>query len=952
MSKYGLENLFELHGKEIADSSADLQTDTCEKIIDILQDNLGVILGDDVGMGKTYVAIATAAYYLSKWPKKPVIIITPSWLLNNKWHQDLLNFIEVNNRSKKIKKKDVLKIDKCNTVEYLKKLKKEVKGKKIILLPINALANSSWKIEKAFFISCWFRRRGIRQTTRRAVLKELVKDPNYCANPLEFDMWIGYEDIKDDWLEEIDSIYHDKDNFEQKMVKIDRALANLRNRAMKSIFPNCSLFILDEAHKIKNKNTVKYKSIEQTLAKKYERTLFLTATPFQLNEVELTTILLLFQNCSASKDKCLAYKDKVGNLLNEIQRYIALAEDFQDTVKNLPEGDAGKFQDMVKKLLECGEKPLEEALGDVNDSSLGSDCKFALKRYKDLYLQKISLEKIMKTVIVRNIKNKNGYRREIVGDIDTENKHGIPLTAESYIPFALWEKAIYELMDDRNRGRTFIPTVQQSITSSFEAAKGGNIFNWDLESLKLLNNIGLGGIRHPKLSEVVNKAVETVKSGEKILIFCGRVETVKTIKAHIEKNLSTSYKEDIKNLFPENGEQGYFNYHRRFYNKQDISWLSLQDSYMYTVLPHVLKGKTYKIKSEDIADEVSIKYRVFNTTKKVNYMYLKRIVEQVVFKRILAQVKHWDKGLSSELRQTVQNIIDEDYIYFGISRAGDDEYIDNYPAESRTESRSITARMIKNIIEYKGIWVEYAEKLNEFLPEERERLVAAMINFLQRDKRFFLQLKKVAQMHPGEDDNFCILKTFKKGGLLDWDKAFERFLTAYCNAPTATREAMLTGLKSGDVVGIISGETRDEKKEKLKEGFNTPFYPKVLVATSIMQEGIDLQKECAIVIHHDLEWNPASMEQRIGRIDRINSLISKLIEQDEGKKLDIYYPYIKNTIDENIYKTVKEREKWFNLILGGTPDWSTFEVDENITPISGELFKIIQIDLSVSKNEK
>ena len=121
----------------------------------------------------------------------------------------------------------------------------------------------------------------------------------------------------------------------------------------------------------------------------------------------------------------------------------------------------------------------------------------------------------------------------------------------------------------------------------------------------------------------------------------------------------------------------------------------------------------------------------------------------------------------------------------------------------------------------------------------------------------------------------------------------------------------------------------------------------MLIATATMQEGIDLHMECRRIIHYDLEWNPASMEQRVGRIDRINSLISKLREDDKDETLDVFYPYIKNTIDESIYKTLKEREKWFNLILGGTPQWDTFDIDSDVTNISSNIFKRIQIDLSV-----
>lgn len=102
------------------------------------------------------------------------------------------------------------------------------------------------------------------------------------------------------------------------------------------------------------------------------------------------------------------------------------------------------------------------------------------------------------------------------------------------------------------------------------------------------------------------------------------------------------------------------------------------------------------------------------------------------------------------------------------------------------------------------------------------------------------------------------------------------------------------------------------------------------------------------MVHYDLEWNPASLEQRVGRVDRINSLISRLIRDVDAKiKLEIYYPYIKNTIDESIFKTVKMREKWFSFILGGTPDWDSFSIGEDIKSLPEEICTRLQIDLSV-----
>jgi superfamily II DNA/RNA helicase len=53
--------------------------------------------------------------------------------------------------------------------------------------------------------------------------------------------------------------------------------------------------------------------------------------------------------------------------------------------------------------------------------------------------------------------------------------------------------------------------------------------------------------------------------------------------------------------------------------------------------------------------------------------------------------------------------------------------------------------------------------------------------------------------------------------------------------------------------------------------FNTPFFPEVLIASSVMAEGVDLHQQYCHVIHHDLDWNPSTLEQRTGRVDRIGS---------------------------------------------------------------------------------
>lgn len=60
--------------------------------------------------------------------------------------------------------------------------------------------------------------------------------------------------------------------------------------------------------------------------------------------------------------------------------------------------------------------------------------------------------------------------------------------------------------------------------------------------------------------------------------------------------------------------------------------------------------------------------------------------------------------------------------------------------------------------------------------------------------------------------------------------------------------------------------------ERLGKRFNSPFWPHVLVTTSVGQEGLDFHVWCNSLIHWDVRTNPIDMEQREGRIQRFAGL--------------------------------------------------------------------------------
>lgn len=91
------------------------------------------------------------------------------------------------------------------------------------------------------------------------------------------------------------------------------------------------------------------------------------------------------------------------------------------------------------------------------------------------------------------------------------------------------------------------------------------------------------------------------------------------------------------------------------------------------------------------------------------------------------------------------------------------------------------------------------------------------------------------------------------------------------------------------------------KNSKILSSFNTPFFPDILVSTSVLQEGVNLQYFCDNVIHYGVAWTPGDNEQRVGRIDRMFSKVERNLNM-KGKgnaELKINYPYLENTIDQD-----------------------------------------------------
>jgi hypothetical protein len=97
-------------------------------------------------------------------------------------------------------------------------------------------------------------------------------------------------------------------------------------------------------------------------------------------------------------------------------------------------------------------------------------------------------------------------------------------------------------------------------------------------------------------------------------------------------------------------------------------------------------------------------------------------------------------------------------------------------------------------------------------------------------------------------------------------------------------------------------------RDRASTSFREVAAPWVLVASNVGAEGIDLHTYTRRIVHYDLEWNPARMEQREGRGDRVGRLLKE--------PLSILYCLVPRTYDERMFHQLVARDRWHGVLLG------------------------------------
>ena len=242
-------------------------------------------------------------------------------------------------------------------------------------------------------------------------------------------------------------------------------------------------------------------------------------------------------------------------------------------------------------------------------------------------------------------------------------------------------------------------------------------------------------------------------------------------------------------------------------------------------------------------------------------------------------------------------------------------------SELRRELLSSMCRLGHSLIDLWLLYVNQVGRLDARAMERSEHDVAALssplLDLLERQRNepgltTWRELREVAE-------HFDLIVDTNMPSL--WERKLAEM-------PTEIGKVLREQQPIGGMFGAVN--------RTLVRQFRMPGYPLVLVTTDLLQEGEDLHLFCSRVYHYGISWMPSSMEQRIGRIDRVRSQTERrLMQVDEAPGgddlLQVFYPYLGETVEVFQVQRVFERLNRFMRLMherfGGSDDDRDRKID-------------------------
>ena len=955
---------------------SDRQAETTKQILAGFVDRPGVILSDEVGMGKTYVALAVAASVISatKGRQGPVLVMVPS-RLRRKWQREWeqfkrhcsitgsldwiqdtyahspTDFFKLLSPNQKAKYHLVFTTTGCFSQTFNDPW---IKLAMIRLARTRTRLTSKQK-ERIYRWAPNLIRRSSSRNLTKDVVRRLMKSKLHKWHQILIDEWLLDEDSEDpiptmlediadkiDWSDLVTVIRESLPK--RRSESIDERLKKSRgefNEACQSIYEQwlrvskwySPLLILDEAHHAKNDHTKLARLFRQSseddvslLRGKFQRMLFLTATPFQLGHQELIRVLKSFDAIrwnakwapTKSRDDIKAEIRQLADALDSNRRAGRLLDNLWGDIRpEMLKGDSvetwwerveaqpadsweQRLVDYVKACTESkqlGEKLLRPwAIRHNRPSELISDdgkppCRRRVPVYGDSVLTD---------------KPEGG-----------EGECGLSVSSQSALPFLLTARAQGELAQTSG-ARAFFA---EGLSSSYEAfhhtrTARGNARDMDDEGKPIKDSDdddttnktivptswyedrvaevipSREGPRqyrllHPKVSATVNRVVDLWMGGEKVLVFCFYRETCRALYEHIREEI----------------------------NARTLSIAAKK------------LGGEYESDPEKVQSFLTRVARRCSEAGRPFYEEVRKILN----KPFAAQ--KYDVFTAAQKKQLIEVLT----AYF---RAP--SFLARYlPLDDPKVQRAWELGEGRREVIEPGLKA-LRQGIFDYRDKSNQTYFGRVVQFLD----FAVELAERAQNNDATAGD-------------EEDEALDPFQECMSAVSVFSRPRRPDRLDDENeqsdadpddgsyrvvpLVRIVHGQTPMDTRERLALAFNSPLFPEVLVSSGVMGEGIDLHRFCRHVIHHDGYWNPSTMEQQTGRLDRIRCKAEIC-----HMPIRVYQPFIAGGADEKMFRVVRDRERWFQIVMGQKFKFDERESEElaQRVPIPDDLASQLTFDLA------
>jgi len=1049
------------------------------------------ILADEVGMGKTFVALGLAYSVLAHLKQQRietdlegcyqrVLVLTPNnHALFRKWVREVDEFkrrcVLPEYRSSDLSFSP-LQVDRLDDLAVA--LRKPGRQPQVLIARMGLFGGNkllNYDLKRRFLLGVLFRYWGVsfNYEQRYRLLKGA---PNWPTSPDSLTVLTESEDqllpfseeqllnilksfnqedqlILDSLLEECRAIAQPfYRNREDAFRAIDRKLTDVYRLAThRSIQRDFPLLIVDEAHNWKNgplAGTNGFENFSRYIAPHVRRALLLTATPFQLRPDEMLEILKVsdFMQSCPTKAGSIVRSERLKKYRQEIL-YPALrnsekqSRSFSRAWARIPLRVNADTLVEAWELAEvniCREglqSPAEDDTGNglytgqlgkviaTAISGLDPDVRQFIKEALYLYAYNASLSRQLGKFVVRHRRQTdhrlfrigNEYGTTLGVRSDGHILHaapGLDIRGEAELPQFLLMRCVSEMKN--GKGRSSLGCDLTGCYSTLhESAEGRRIKQSLRESpkgrlyLELL--FGIANRRqdpkHPKLSVVVNEVLEHWKSGEKVLIFCFRVNTAERLREVITDRIRAELKNRKMKCL--GGEAQIKTLRARLTGRdRDLIVLGL-DRILWSRGWAMRERFPFDPAQFILTDEelpalarLSIRFEVDLSGERVDRVFLNRATEHLLARRFLRS-----NNCDPDLRNLLKEMSSEEWIAepYGLQYRGEQEdqseeiasfdergchtkytAIDREPSDHEiqeradslksTRQRARVQKQIPLLDSYAlapSLWMGDAPQevwahgddsktaatllmLHRYLwqltdPDTLDGAPSGPLNkgfdfttralVLQALRRALLRESVLLRLLPQRSDldesgwGELLAKSFLSNLPNQHESMAHRiaiFLedlkaaSGDITVPSSARGALYdaTRLRDQQFVALVKGGGGNAitTRDRIFNGFNTPLLPEVLICTQVGQEGIDLHRHCRHVVHYDLAWNPAVLEQRTGRADRIGSKTFRERDAASDPKtvcLQIGVPFIAGTYDERMYEELRLRAQTFEVLTGG-----------------------------------